>query len=102
MRVSRCNGGHLLEKKGGLYGLFFFALTSLPLPAIFVKPVFIYRISGMEKLFPAWGFRLREASFSGTGEASAFVESENSRYGCFRQRQKEWKVRRIVRSLFVS
>jgi len=93
--------GDICSKKRRPLGLFFFALTSLSLPAIFLKPVFIYRISGMEKLLPAWGFRLHEAFFSGTGEASAFVESENSRYGCFRQRQKEWKVRRIVRSLFV-
>lgn len=67
--MSRCNGGHLLEKKGGLYGLFFFALTDRLLPAILLEPVFIYRISGMEKLLPAFGFRLHEASFSGAGAA---------------------------------
>lgn len=33
---------------------------------------------------------------------SAFIESENSCSVCFRQRQKPWKVRRIVRSLFVA
>lgn len=33
VRMSRCNGGHLLKKKGGLFGLFFFALTEEMLPS---------------------------------------------------------------------
>jgi len=94
--------GDICSKKGGLYGLFFFALTSQSLPATLLKSA----LSVRDFRYGAVPSGLRVSSlrsfFFRNRRGNASVESENSRYGCFRQRQKAWKVRRIVRSPFVS